>query len=114
MQYRIHVNGKPFDVVIEPLGGTPSANPAPANVAPPVPAAAPSGNEERVVSPFPGNVLQVSVAVGQAVTSGQCLVVIEAMKMQNEIVAPCNGVVKQVLVSKGATVNTDDVLVVLG
>jgi len=144
MQYRIHVNGRPFDVVVEVLNGanygtptyvppTPMSAPAPVYVAPSapmpayavptasVPVAAPTpaptaqtGVEERVTSPFPGSVMQISVAVGQAVIAGQCLVILEAMKMQNEIVAPRASVVKQILVSKGATVNTDDVLIVLG
>ncbi|MEG1179373.1 MAG: biotin/lipoyl-containing protein, partial [Oscillospiraceae bacterium] len=67
----------------------------------------------NVVSPMPGNIMSVSVSVGQSVKSGELLVVLEAMKMENEIFAPADGVVKQVLVSKGSVVNTDDVLVVL-
>ena len=144
MHYRIHVNGKPFDVVVEilsdaaPAYGTPAPLPTaapiyappvsayavppvappapmPTPLVPPTPApAAQTGAEERVTSPFPGSVMQISVAVGQAVTAGQCLMILEAMKMQNEIVAPQASVVKQILVSKGATVNTDDVLIVLG
>jgi len=150
MQYRIHVNGRPFDVIVEVLNGVAYGAPAPAYVPPapapvyavpsaptpspvqayavpvaaapmPVPTAtptpvppAPAGAEERVTSPFPANVMQISVTVGQAVIAGQCLTVLEAMKMQNEIVAPRAGVVRQILVSKGATVNTDDVLIVLG
>jgi len=125
MQYRIHVNGKPFDVIVEVLGGaTPASNvPTPSPTVPPAyipPAPAPvytapmpAVAEERVTSPFPGNVMQISVTVGQAVTEGQCMIILEAMKMQNEIVAPRASVVKQILVSKGATVNTDDVLIVL-
>jgi len=120
MHYRIHVNGKPFDVVVEVLGeAAPAyAPPAPIPAAPPVavpmPAPlAPTDAAERVASPFPGNVMQISVTVGQTVTAGQCLIILEAMKMQNEIVAPRASVVKQILVSKGATVNTDDVLIVL-
>jgi len=125
MHYRIHVNGKPFDVVVEVLSNAaplPTAAPvytppAPTYAAPSTPAPAPiaqTSAEERVTSPFPGSVMQISVTVGQAVNAGQCLVILEAMKMQNEIVAPRASVVKQILVSKGATVNTDDVLIVLG
>ena len=62
---------------------------------------------------MPGNILKVNVTAGQAVKEGQVLVVLEAMKMENEIMAPKAGTVAQVLVQKGATVNTDDVLVVL-
>jgi len=127
MHYRIHVNGKPFDVVVEVLSNAAPvyAPPAPAYAAPPVAPPAPTvmptpapvaqaSAEERVASPFPGSVMEISVTVGQTVIAGQCLIILEAMKMQNEIVAPRASVVKQILVSKGATVNTDDVLIVLG
>lgn len=67
----------------------------------------------KVVSPMPGNVLSINIRSGQAVKKGEILMVLEAMKMENDIVAPADGVVKQVLVSKGATVNTDDILAVI-
>ncbi|MCL2192198.1 MAG: biotin/lipoyl-binding protein [Treponema sp.] len=120
MHYRIHINGKPFDVVVEVLGDAVGASaplPTAATVAPmptvaPTPPA-PACAEERVTSPFPGSVMQISVTVGQTVIAGQCLIILEAMKMHNEIVAPRASVVKQILVSRGAIVNTDDVLLVL-
>ena len=62
---------------------------------------------------MPGTILSVNVTVGQAVKTGDVLMVLEAMKMENDIVAPCDGTVKQLLVSKGSTVNTDDVLAVM-
>ena len=62
---------------------------------------------------MPGNILKVNVAVGQAVKEGDVLVVLEAMKMENEIFAPCAGTVAQVLVSKGSTVDTGATMVVL-
>ena len=62
---------------------------------------------------MPGNILDVKVAAGQTVKLGDCLVILEAMKMENEIPAPCAGKVAQVVVAKGATVNTGDVLVVI-
>ena len=96
----------------------PATAPAPvaAPVAAPAPAAAPApvaGDGTKVPSPMPGTILSVNVSVGQAVKSGEVLLVLEAMKMENDIVAPCDGTVKQLLVSKGSTVNTDDVLVVM-
>lgn len=63
---------------------------------------------------MPGTILKAAVAVGDTVKAGAVLVVLEAMKMENDIVAPCDAKVLQVLVAKGSTVNTDDILVVLG
>ena len=62
---------------------------------------------------MPGNILKVNVSAGQQVNQGDVLVVLEAMKMENEIMAPKSGTVAQVLVSKGSTVDTDAPLVVL-
>ena len=93
----------------------PVAAPAPA-AAPAAPKAAPaaSGSGETVSSPMPGTILDVKVAAGQAVKSGDILFILEAMKMENEIFAPCDGTVSSVAVSKGAAVNPGDVLCVIG
>ena len=82
---------------------------APAADAPAAPVAG-----DAVTAPMPGNILKVNVTAGQAVKEGDVLVVLEAMKMENEILAPKACTVKQVLVSKGATVDTGATLVVLG
>ena len=94
----------------------PAAAPAPvaAPAAAPAPAAAAPVAGEAVTAPMPGNILKVNVTAGQAVKEGDVLVVLEAMKMENEILAPKACTVKQVLVSKGATVDTGATLVVLG
>ncbi len=68
---------------------------------------------ETVSAPMPGNILKVNVSVGQAVKEGDVLVILEAMKMENEIMAPRAGTVSQVLVSKGSTVDTGAAMVVL-
>ena len=94
----------------------PAAAPAPvaAPAAAPAPAAAAPVAGDAVTAPMPGNILKVNVTPGQAVKEGDVLVVLEAMKMENEILAPKACTVKQVLVSKGSTVDTGATLVVLG
>lgn len=124
MKYVVTLNGKNYEVEVTEQEAVllnvsdAAAAPAPvaAPVAAPAPAAAPApvaGDGTKVPSPMPGTILSVNVSVGQAVKSGEVLLVLEAMKMENDIVAPCDGTVKQLLVSKGSTVNTDDVLVVM-
>ena len=124
-QYTVTVNGTAYEVTVESVSGgrmasvaraaAPVAAPAPA-AAPAAPKAAPaaSGSGETVSSPMPGTILDVKVAAGQAVKSGDILFILEAMKMENEIFAPCDGTVSSVAVSKGAAVNPGDVLCVIG
>ena len=80
---------------------------------PAAPAAAAVAAGTPVTAPLPGNVLQVKVSVGQAVKAGDVLVIIEAMKMENEVAAPSDGVVKQIVANKGAVVATGDTLLVI-
>lgn len=107
---------------VKPVVAAPVEKAAPAPVIPAAPApaapasaAAPaaSGNGETVVSPLPGTVLDVKVNVGDSVKLGQVVVVLEAMKMETEVVAGCDGVVESILVKKGDAVDTDAALVVL-
>ena len=120
--YRVTVNGVAYDVVVEELNGTvaapaPVAAPVAAPKAAPAPAAAPkaSGNVGAIVvkAPMPGNLIKVNVKVGDAVKKGDVLCVLEAMKMENDIMAPADGVVASVEAAKGASVATDAVLVTL-
>lgn len=63
---------------------------------------------------MPGTILDIKVAQGAAVKKGDVLMVLEAMKMENEIMSPCDGTVKQLAVNKGASVNSGDLLIVIG
>jgi len=128
--YSITVNGTVYDVEVEEKGGVaaapraaapkaaPKAAPAAAPKAAPAPAAAPAAapvaaGATTVSAPMPGKVLSVNVKAGDAVKSGDVLLILEAMKMQNEIMAPQDGTVADVRVSAGQTVNTGDVMVVM-
>ena len=135
MKYKVTLNGRTYEVEVEagkamcvaeyeafvpaaapaaaPVAAAPVAAPAAAPAAPaPAPAAAPVAGE-AVTAPMPGNILKVAVTAGQAVKEGDLLLVLEAMKMENEIFAPKDGTVAQVLVSKGSTVDTGATMVVL-
>ena len=131
MKYKITLQGRTYEVEVQrgeamlldeydavaPVPVTPAAAPAPAPAAAPAaapaPAAGPVSEGTKVDSPLPGNILAIKVAVGQAVKAGDVLIVIEAMKMENEVAAPCDGVVKQIVASKGAVVATGDTLLVI-
>jgi len=114
-KYIVTVNGTSYEVVVEDAdpNATYTKAPEPAQEAPKAAPAA-SGSGETVSSPMPGTILDVKVAAGQAVKSGDILFILEAMKMENEIFAPCDGTVSSVAVSKGAAVNPGDVLCVIG
>ena len=132
--FKVTVDGQTYTVQVEEEGeaGSPEAtvkaaaqNPAPAPQAAPAAKtaaepskespkpAAPSGNGATINAPMPGSVLEVNVAVGDAVNEGDVVVVLEAMKMENELTASQSGTVGQVLVKKGDTVNSGDPLIVL-
>ncbi len=129
MKYIVTLNGKNYEVEVEETDAVitavtdaapvAAAAPAPAApAAPAVPAAAPvpaaSADGTKVSAPMPGTILSVSVNQGQAVKAGEVIMILEAMKMENEIVAPCDGTVRQLTVQKGSTVETDAVLAVIG
>jgi len=114
-RFNITVNGKAYDVAVEEItdGSAPVQAAAPAaKPAAPAPAAAPAavGEGTKVTAPMPGNILDVKVKTGDTVTKGQVLMVLEAMKMENDIVAPCDGTVTSVIAKKGDTVNASDAL----
>ena len=124
MKYQLTLNGRSYTVEVElaePMKAAefgaympaPAAAPVAATAAPVASPAAPvvAGEGECVAAPMPGNILKVNVAAGQAVKEGDVLVILEAMKMENDIMAPTSGTVTQVLVEKGATVETGAPLV---
>ena len=115
-KYRVNVNGTVYEVDVEDISGAaPVAAPAAAPAAAPVsaPVSAPAGGEQ-VTSPMPGNILAVNVAAGDTVRKGQVLMILEAMKMENEIMCPCDGKIVSVSVTKGATVESGTLLCVIG
>ena len=111
-KYRVNVNGTVYEVELEEMTGAPAAAP----VAAPAPsaAAAPAAGGEKVTSPMTGTILSVNVAAGDAVKRGQVLMILEAMKMENEIMCPCDGTVASVSVTKGAAVESGTLLCTIG
>ena len=113
-KYRVNVNGTVYEVELEDITG---AAPASAPAAPAAPAAAPVSAPagcEKIASPMPGIILSVNVAAGDTVQKGQVLMILEAMKMENEIMCPCDGKVVSVSVTKGAAVESGTLLCVIG
>lgn len=113
--YRITVNGVAYDVAVEEMGeGAATSAPAPAAAPKPAapkaaPAAAGAG-AVKINSPMPGNILSVKASAGQAVKKGDVLMILEAMKMENEICAPQDGTIASVQVAAGDSVESGDVL----
>ena len=123
-KFNVIVNGKSYDVAVEELGegAAPASVPAasaPVAAAPaPAPAAAPAapavGAGEKVTAPMPGTILDVKVSQGASVSKGDVIMVLEAMKMENDIVAPCDGSVTSIVVKKGDSVQSGDTLATVG
>lgn len=137
-KFNVKVNGKAYAVEVEEVGGgqggftyvpaqpAPQVSPAPApqavqqaaapapapKTAPAAPAAPVSG--ETMTAPMPGTIIDIKVSEGQSVKAGDIILILEAMKMENEIVAPVDGKVNKIHISKGAAVSTGDTLVTIG
>ena len=124
-RFNITVNGNSYDVAVEEVGASasapvatpaPAAKPAAASSAPAAkpaakPVAATAGT--KVVSPMPGTIVNVNVAVGDTLKEGQVVMILEAMKMENDIVAACDGTVGSIAVKKGDTVESNDLLMTI-
>ena len=108
-KYRVTVNGTAYEIELEELTGAAPA-PAPAAAAPA--SAAPAGGEQ-VTSPMPGTILDIKVSQGAAVKKGDVLMILEAMKMENEIMCPCDGKIASINVTKGAAVDSGALLCVI-
>ncbi len=129
-KFNITVNGSSYAVEVEEVGGAvasapapraaapaaaPAPAPAPAPAAPAAPAAKAAGaGEHSIDAPMPGKILKVLVTEGQAVKAGENLMMLEAMKMQNEILSDADATVKAINVAAGQTVKVGDSLVILG
>jgi len=131
MRYKVTLNGRTYEVEVEegraileseyeayaPAPAAPAAAPAAAAAHAATPAPAPATEiaaGERVNAPMPGNILKVEVNKGDKVKAGQILVILEAMKMENEIIAPCAGTVSNLSVQKGSTVSSGQLLCSIG
>lgn len=126
-KYIVTVNGKSYDVDVEEKGSGMVSSAAPVPAAPieamapaaPMPAAASAATPAAagsgsVVAPMPGKILKILVSAGSTVTKGQVVLILEAMKMENEIFAHIDGSVAQICTKEGDSVNTDDTLLVIG
>jgi biotin carboxyl carrier protein len=130
MKYKITLNGKTYEVEVEAgqamllneyeakapaqAAAAPAAAPAPVAAAPAAPAAAAvSAAGEVIKAPMPGNILRIECTQGARVKAGDTLIILEAMKMENEILAPRDAVVAQIVTTKGSVVDTGAPLVVL-
>ena len=112
--YKVKVNGKVYEVELESVseaqGSIAVAQPA----APAAQAAPAAAGDQEVKAPMAGTILDVKVAVGAQVKKGQVIAILEAMKLENEVVSTAEGTVKQVLVNKGQAVTNQQVLVIVG
>ena len=112
-KYRVTVNGTAYEIELEELtGAAPAPAAAPAAAPASAPAAAPAGGEQ-VTSPMPGTILDVRVSQGAAVKKGDVLMILEAMKMENEIMCPCDGKVASIHAAKGTAVESGTLLCVI-
>ena len=122
-RYTITVNGTPYDVTVDEAGTAPASAPAvpaapvaaqaPAPAAKAAPAASGTEGAVKVEAPMPGTILDVKTSVGASVNSGDVLCILEAMKMENDIVAPSAGTVASIAVNKGDSVEAGQIIVTL-
>lgn len=112
--YKVKVNGKVYEVELESVSEKSGTIVTETKTDAPAPAPVASGEGTPLLSPIQGTVLKINVAAGDQIKKGDVLLVIEAMKLENDIVAPKDGVVKAVKVSKGQNVNSKEELLIIG
>ncbi|CAM3595518.1 biotin/lipoyl-containing protein [Erysipelothrix urinaevulpis] len=121
-KFNINVNGTMYEVDVEEVGGdapvrpsVQAAKPAPKAATPKkqTPKAAVVEGQVDIKSPMPGSIFKINVSENETVEAGQVLLILEAMKMENEIVAPQAGTVSKIMVNEGVSVNTGDQLVII-
>ena len=114
-KYRVNVNGTDYEIALEVMSeeeakaSAPAAPATPAPAAPAAPVAAAPAGGEKINAPMPGTILDIKVANGSTVKKGDILMILEAMKMENEIISPVDGTVT-VTTTKGSMVKTGDIL----
>jgi glutaconyl-CoA decarboxylase len=121
-RYRVQVNEKSYEVEVEEIGESPFLSIAPSKPSNPVPkpAATPiqpvpaAVGDEVIASPMPGKIVSIEVKTGQTVKDGELILVLEAMKMENDILCGRAGIVKEIRVTENAHVDTGDILVIIG
>ena len=116
--YKVKVNGKVYEVEVESVSEVAGTIQTPVQQTPvqvtPVQATPVQAGDQNVPAPMAGTILDIKVSVGQQVKENDVLCILEAMKLENEVVSPCAGTVKSIAVSKGATVSTGQLLIVIG
>ena len=112
-KYRVNVNGATYEIELEEMTGQMPAASAPVSAAPAAPVDAPSGGGENVTAPMPGTIVSININPGTMAKRGEVLMILEAMKMENEILSPCDGKILSVNTSKGATVQSGTLLCVI-
>ncbi len=123
-RFLINVNGKSYDVAVEEVNASAQQQTmAPAAPAPAAQAEAPAAPVQastvvpegtKIEAPMPGNIIEIKVAVGDEVKEGDVVMIMEAMKLENELLAPCSGKILSINTTKGSVVNTGDTLGVVG
>lgn len=111
-KYHVNVNGNDYEIAIELIDESEAKAATPVKAATPASPSVPAGGE-KITSPMPGNILSVNVAAGDAVKKGQVLMILEAMKMENEIMSPIDGTIVSIHTAKGATVESGALLCVI-